>query len=684
MYSRVWPLASILTLATLIATSAPAFSSRLHGKWSNLGNWPIIPLHAVMLRDGRVMSFGTDLAGSQTSTMHYDLWRPALGLQAAAHSVMPNPTLTDIFCAGIVSLPRSGNVLTVGGDDGILDTNNANNEVTVFQPALNTLSRGPSMIHKRWYATAIVLPDERILVQGGRKDAVTGAGVTTPEILIPDYAGQNGIWAPLSGATNAFAYNKLNERWFYPRSWVAPNGKVFVATTDAHFWIDPAGTGNLYNAALLPLAHRHDRASSTAVMYGRGKIMRTGGGNGEVASRKVLLIDINGPTAKFSAAPNIRSSRHWLDATLLPDGQVLLNGGSEINQKINQGTVAYRPEMWDPARLSSRLLEAPESRARLYHATSLLLPGGRVLSGGGGTPGPQKNLNAQVYSPGYLFRATGELAARPKITSVPKVLPYDSDIAIDIDRAGAGSIRRVTMVKLGAVTHSFNAEQRFIEVAFTRQGNTMTIRTPANNRLATPGSYYLFLIGQNGQPSPARIVRLSRQKAKNPARARNLITDSGFEAVVRVGAVQPVILPKGGYFGGWEVIAKTATIISNAHQDLGRPTDGPKPDGRQHLELSGTTPSGVRQLVSGLRVGETYQLDLFVAKRPGTPIGEGRVQIGSIDQYLGAFTNGNERWTKLTYRFVANKQVLPLILRGGGAAGCCGLLVDRVTLKHIP
>jgi NADPH-dependent ferric siderophore reductase len=51
-------------------------------------------------------------------------------------------------------------------------------------------------------------------------------------------------------------------------------------------------------------------------------------------------------------------------------------------------------------------------------------------------------------------------------------------------------------------------EQRFLELAFTREGNTLTVRAPANANLATPGRYMLFVIDAQGVPSVARLVSI--------------------------------------------------------------------------------------------------------------------------------------------------------------------------------
>ena len=64
------------------------------------------------------------------------------------------------------------------------------------------------------------------------------------------------------------------------------------------------------------------------------------------------------------------------------------------------------------------------------------------------------------------------------------------------------------------MTHSFNMDQRFLELPFTRSGNQLLITAPANLNLATPGRYLLFVINAQGVPSMARIVAVA--DAANP------------------------------------------------------------------------------------------------------------------------------------------------------------------------
>ena len=47
--------------------------------WSPVTPWPVIGIHAVLLPEGRVLTYGTDTNGRQTGFFTYDVWDPAAG-----------------------------------------------------------------------------------------------------------------------------------------------------------------------------------------------------------------------------------------------------------------------------------------------------------------------------------------------------------------------------------------------------------------------------------------------------------------------------------------------------------------------------------------------------------------------------------------------------------------------------
>ncbi len=77
---------------------------------------------------------------------------------------------------------------------------------------------------------------------------------------------------------------------------------------------------------------------------------------------------------------------------------------------------------------------------------------------------------------------------------------------MEIATADPASIRKVALVRLGAVTHSDNMEQRYIPLSFTAGATSLTATAPANANVAPPGFYMLFIVDANGVPSVARMV----------------------------------------------------------------------------------------------------------------------------------------------------------------------------------
>jgi galactose oxidase-like protein len=139
---------------------------------------------------------------------------------------------------------------------------------------------------------------------------------------------------------------------------------------------------------------------------------------------------------------------------------------------------------------------------RLYHSTALLLPDGRVLVAGGGRFGVDQ-LSAEIYSPPYLFKG-----APPAITAVtPTNIQYGTTFSVQTP--DASRIDSVSLIRLGSVTHAFNMDQRFLELAFSQQSGSLNVQAPNSANLAPPGYYMLFIVDTSGVPSVASIVRIS-------------------------------------------------------------------------------------------------------------------------------------------------------------------------------
>src|SRR2546430_1161215 len=106
---------------------------------------------------------------------------------------------------------------------------------------------------------------------------------------------------------------------------------------------------------------------------------------------------------------------------MLPDGHVLAIGGSSNIGGLTASRGVLPAELWSPATKTWKTLASMQT-PRMYHSTSLLLPDGRVLVAGGGRLYVAEDfLNAEGYSPAYLFKGP-----RPSVTAAPASLHYGS------------------------------------------------------------------------------------------------------------------------------------------------------------------------------------------------------------------------------------------------------------------
>ena len=124
------------------------------------------------------------------------------------------------------------------------------------------------------------------------------------------------------------------------------------------------------------------------------------------------------------------------------------------------------------------------------------------MIGGGGAPGPRNYTDVEYYSPSYLFDGN-QPADAPGDHHRPQKIGYDGLP----DRPPTGTVSRVTLVRNGSVTHGFNNDQNFQDLAFSQSGGTVTITSPQNGNYAPPGVYMLFVFDADGTPSVAKIVR---------------------------------------------------------------------------------------------------------------------------------------------------------------------------------
>jgi hypothetical protein len=431
-----------------------------------------------LLPHGEVLFWGKEehLAANEFLTSTWQ-WDPKTGV----FTEFVNPR-THLFCSG-QNLLLNGSVLAAGGNITVDD--DGSNHTDLFAPKLNTWLPGPDMNNGRWYPSVTALADRKVLVTGGTYFDDTG---TKTENQIPQVY-KDGTWRALTRTTGIYGY--------YPWAFLAPNGRVFIAGPSAGTrYLNTAGAGRLGPYLMNNFG---DRRYGSAVLYDTGRILILGGPN--TNSAEVINLMVAKPRWRYFSSMSY--ARKYATGTLLPDGKVFVSGGT--SNTINDNSTAVLPtEMWDPA-TEQWTTWASISKPRIYHSTALLLPDARVLVAGGGNPPPLNggvnNFDAEIFSPPYLFRGP-----RPEIRSVASLLHRLEPVTLASRQAR--QIGKISLLRLGSVTHNFDMNQRIHFPAFQRSQNQLQFTLPTSRNVLPPGYYMLFIINREGVPSEAKIVKV--------------------------------------------------------------------------------------------------------------------------------------------------------------------------------
>lgn len=489
----------------LRATRPPAPYPNRTGEWTTLGvTMPINPVHVALMHDGKVLV----IAGSGNDPTNKD-WQ-AIVWNPRTHATEKTILLTwDMFCNGMVIL-ADGKPFVIGGTKQYDPPGWVGEKTTsIFDPATETFTDKATMTGGRWYPTGTLLGDGTVLT-------ISGLDVRMGNDSIDIYHPSSDEWTH-SG-------ERLAGMPLYPRMTLLPTGEVFDSgsnwktrtyTPSTGTWSEPIptlfGKNREYGSTvLLPLTPAHKFAP---------RVMILGGGpddDSKVACPRLLgskriratdtteIINLSATRWAWTAGPKMAAPRIQLNATLLPGGRVLVSGGSSIDECAS--TAVKAAELYDPETNTFSPAESMQF-ARLYHSNTLLLPDATVLAVGGNPERGDYEPRVEIYAPPYLFKSDGKRATQPVIATAATEVRYGA--SFDIQTPNAAAIRRIDLIRAGAVTHSFDMDQRLIELEFTRGDGVLHANAPSTANLAPPGWYLLFIINESGVPSKANWVHLT-------------------------------------------------------------------------------------------------------------------------------------------------------------------------------
>ena len=479
-------LAVLIALAIGTSTNESVLAQAgTQGLWRTLTNQlPINPVHAALLRNGRVLIVAGSGNVATETTFQATVWDPA------SETFATQTVGWDMFCNGMVTL-HDGRVLINGGnlqyDPFFGEPRNA-----VFDPATGLFTDIQNMAHGRWYPTVTTLGDGRVMTFSGLSE--TGGTNTAVE-----------IYTVGSGWSQEFPAGWTPP--LYPRMHLSTDGRVFYAgsTRSSRFFNPANGT---WSAIVATTQYTGTRTYGTSVLLPltpangyRPRVMIFGGGNPATATTEI--IDLSAATPQWQFGPSMSQPRIQMNATILPNGKVLATGGSRNDEDAL--TASLNADLYDP---DTNTFSPAGANAfpRLYHSNSLLLPDATVLLMGGNPQRGSYERRLEIYSPAYLFDGDGTPALRPSITGTPGTVNYN--LQFDVSTPDAATIGSVVLVRPGTPTHAFDMEQRLVGLSFTAGSGVLHVTAPPNGNIAPPGYYMLFVLNNSGVPSVARFVRL--------------------------------------------------------------------------------------------------------------------------------------------------------------------------------
>ena len=531
------------------------------GQWSAPIDWNVTAIHSILLPDETVMTFGTfgidkkendkDIRSNKKITLtdgrelerdsgshqwrghdvnsgiDFDIWDPKKGVGDNSHILFKQPVVMDAVCS-VVRVLDNNRVFILGGNKNP-DTNlpDTQNQTMIYDVLNKKFSLSNNLNFKRWYASAVITGDEKMFLFGG-VDAPNKILSTTPEMI--DLKNIDQGWQVLEQAdSNDLFGDKDADEWNYPRTFLSSDGNIVGISYNKTWVMDVNNNYRVMKTGEIPLVksgiskvlehsnpnfddHKKDNlklltigsavgSTNSVVMIEKDKILVFGGrqqGEEYSPSNKVFLIDFSDsfkPQIKELKSMNFARSNG--NATIMPDGNIFLNGGHSYTDLEFS---VFTPEIYNPNTQTTKEMSNSYFR-RNYHASSLLLPDGRILTAGGDV------WNAEIFYPPYLFAKNINdktvLAKRPQIVNLDKDIKRGEKVEIEVN----GEISKVSLISTGSATHAQGSESKFRNINFTKVSNDkIEIKLDNNSNNLQNGTYLLFVLNSKGTPSEGKIV----------------------------------------------------------------------------------------------------------------------------------------------------------------------------------
>lgn len=455
------------------------------GRWTTIGDtapefFAGTP-SGTLLPDGRVM-FCHD-------TQDAVIIDPADGSKSYADS---SPSSQGCHMQTVLA---DGRVLFVGGQDpedpGAFT--NGIPYVKTYDPATDSWTQLPDLGEPRWYPALFRLADETIVACGGGQPP-DASRTDTCERLDPG----DTAWDPTGSMLNPTEYSPTALLF---------TGEVLATWSPPQLFDPVAGQWRAAGNFVQPDRLWPGHADHTLVVLADGDALAVGV-RANAGSAMVERYDPAADAWAAGASPDVVRSQ--AEVVALPDGRILAaggfwEGGSSVNFDPGWPAVATS-DLYDPDRDAWRNV-ADMLRPREYHALTLLLPDGRVITTSGGSDqavGPGSDNSVDVFDPPYLFRGP-----RPTLFGVPGPdLVRGSTVAASFSRTEAPTA--IVMTGASAVTHWVDGGiPRRVELSFSiTSPGQLAIEIEQEEPILPLGWYVLWALVDD-IPSEGVLVRVT-------------------------------------------------------------------------------------------------------------------------------------------------------------------------------
>lgn len=427
------------------------------------------------------------------------------------------------------SLLPDGTVIFAGGQDGDQPGEfvNAVRWVKKYTPASDTWEQLADLEHPlgRWYPGMTRLADGSFLVMGGGQ-CCNAARTDTAERF------------DLTTQTWSYTGSMLNAAEF-PPSALLYSGEVLITWSPPQLYNPTSGQWRLTGNFNQPNRSWPGHSDHSIVVLEDGRVLAIGVLKGP-NNNTVMGETYDPATETWTLTSNPGLVRLQTEVVQLPDGRVFVGGGeTEANPPPvpNSLGIVKWTDLYDPATNSWRRV-ADMNWFREYHAVTLLVPDGRVVTTGGTRikfqVGPTSN-DIEAFSPPYLFRGV-----RPEITSISTTTPSRGG-QLSLDITPATQLTAIVLMGMQTTTHWVDGGvPRRLVLPFQQAGSTVATTLPTDPNLLPLGHYMVFAMVDD-IPSEAAIVQVVEQGPAIPA-----MSTTGFAvAVLLLLAAGSYVLSRG-------------------------------------------------------------------------------------------------------------------------------------------